>query len=786
MSPHARELRTLDWVLIATLLPLYLVTQAGQVYEGMTTGLTSPGLEITSASGPSDFPVVGTVNDGTQFAGPRLVVGDRLLEVDGRSLAGATLYEFSARVVPGVRRPAGARVAAARGEARLATTLLGEPDPNWWSGIPTSLAGALVALILLLRAPAWAPARRFFVATLALCVWRTIMNMPTDLGPPGPSVVLSLLLFLATFPIGLAAYVSVCWDFTASARPLRAWMRAQPWVVGLGLFALTFAYQWLPAPIHTTWLAWIALGELAFASCLVGLTRCYVRADVLERRQIRWVVFAWYLYVVVLVAIIGTHLGGVSPALVALTNVAGVVLPAGILIAVLGYRFLDIERLISATTSLTILGVLLLGVSLQLIPRAAEAASSLVGASPAAGQWALSLGFAAVAVQGHRWLRPWIDRRFFASRVEVEEGLAALVANLGGCSTAQEMTRLAAERIDTLLRPDSVVVYAREGTAFTPIFARGRAVPPAFASDSVLVHALAARSTPLLAATAELDTFERAALATLGAEVVTPLRRAGELVAFTCLGGKRSGDIYTPAELALLKAVASASGEVLQRLGAGEVAEQARAMQASMRRYVPGAIAEQLESGRDLQTGERAVTVLFVDLRGYMSYAEKRPVEDVFSTVNEHTERTSQIVRRRGGAIVEFNGDGMMAVFGAPEALAEKERHAIEAAREIVDSSPPELAVGIGIATGPAYAGNIRAADRWIWSVIGDTTNLAARLQALTRELGASIAIDEATQRAAGYVCADFARHREVPIRGRSQRIDVFALPLAPVLAASA
>ena len=68
-------------------------------------------------------------------------------------------------------------------------------------------------------------------------------------------------------------------------------------------------------------------------------------------------------------------------------------------------------------------------------------------------------------------------------------------------------------------------------------------------------------------------------------------------------------------------------------------------------------------------------------------------VEDVFSTVNEHTERTSQIVRRRGGAIVEFNGDGMMAVFGAPEALAEKERHAIEAAREIVDSSPPELAV---------------------------------------------------------------------------------------------
>jgi adenylate cyclase len=117
-------------------------------------------------------------------------------------------------------------------------------------------------------------------------------------------------------------------------------------------------------------------------------------------------------------------------------------------------------------------------------------------------------------------------------------------------------------------------------------------------------------------------------------------------------------------------------------------------------------------------------------------------------------------------------------VFGAPEPLAAKERAAIEAAREIVDSSRGDIAVGVGIATGPAYAGNIRAADRWIWSVIGDATNRAARLQSLTREIHASIAVDESTRRAAGYVCADFARHEAVAIPGRSQRVDVFALPL--------
>ena len=282
-----------------------------------------------------------------------------------------------------------------------------------------------------------------------------------------------------------------------------------------------------------------------------------------------------------------------------------------------------------------------------------------------------------------------------------------------------------------------------------------------------------------MAASALLDPFDRAALATLGAEVVTPIRRDGALVSFFCLGRKRTGDIYTPAELALLAAIASASADVLRRIGDDAVLAEARTMQASLRRYVPGAIAQQLESGRDLQARECEVTVLFVDIRSYSRFAEKRPAEAVFSTVNEHTERVSRIVCARGGAVVEFNGDGMMAVFGAPEPLAAKERAAIEAAREIVDSSPGDIAVGVGIATGPAYAGNIRAADRWIWSVIGDTTNRAARLQSLTREIHASIAVDEPTRRAAGYVCADFARHEAVAIPGRSQRVDVFALPLA-------
>jgi class 3 adenylate cyclase len=138
--------------------------------------------------------------------------------------------------------------------------------------------------------------------------------------------------------------------------------------------------------------------------------------------------------------------------------------------------------------------------------------------------------------------------------------------------------------------------------------------------------------------------------------------------------------------------------------------------------------------------------------------------------------------------VVEFNGDGMMAVFGAPVPLADKERAAVTAALAIrsrvralrFGDDARGLDVGIGVATGPAYVGSIQAADRAIWSALGNTTNLAARLQALTRERQASIAVDETTRRRAGPVADGLRSIGIVPIRGR-RPIEVFTLGLSEV-----
>ena len=335
-------------------------------------------------------------------------------------------------------------------------------------------------------------------------------------------------------------------------------------------------------------------------------------------------------------------------------------------------------------------------------------------------------------------LRPRIvHRTFFKERHALDQGVAELLRSIADCDDARSLTCHAGGELERLFQPKACVWYAHIEESFAPVFATGRAVPPAFTATSPLVATLGERRAPLALSgsgrrpsEASLGPFDRAVLESLQAEVVAPVRSAGALVAFLCLGPKRSGDVYTPTDITHLSAVAEAIGTQLHRFDQDSVIRDGQAMQESLRRWVPGAVMEQLASGAEPVSGERDVTVLFVDIRGYTSFAEHRRVEDVFSTVNRYTELVSAIVRRHGGSVVEFNGDGMMAVFGAPRDLAGKEGAAVAAAREIAPAveslalggGGDRLSVGIGIATGRAFVGSIRAADRMIWSAIGRTT----------------------------------------------------------------
>jgi class 3 adenylate cyclase len=758
-----RRARTVDWLLV-TLLATYAAVEGLALHNYLPyAGWWFP-FSVTGAQGESGFPIVDRVN---KPGGP-LRVGDRALSAGGidlRGLSRAEVYRAQTPLLTGSPY----RVEAERDGERFQASIEPAVRLGWELRFLGLVPVLFAAIFLLLRAPHWRPSRRFFAATIALGSYP-----PADLGQL-PWVV------AVAVPSGLALVLSAALEGSEAARPLRPWQRMLPWVLGSIHVVVFVVYMFgtVPAGLWPYRALWGMTGVFMIA-VLGALVRAYRRSQSLERRQLRWVFYS------IVVAFLPYSLFSIAVALgVELEfayweGYAGVffqAIPLGIVVSVVGYRWLDIDRVISATAALTLLAVVFVGAAAVAVPRLAAAASGTLGVDPDAGEVGFSMALAALGVPAYRSLRPWLDRHLFAAQHALGERFAGLRAELSGCRGVEELVKRAGEGIDALLHPESLATYGRAGDAFTPLFVRGRAAPLAFERASTLAQVLEAKAAPLFAGAERIDPFERAALETLGAEVVVPVLRDGELVAFTCLAGKRSGDIYTATDLERLGSLAERCADVLAQLDADAVARDARELQSALRRYVPGAVAEKVVRGEELAPGEREVTVLFVDLRGYTRMAEALRPEDVFATLNEHTERVSRLVQESGGTVVEFNGDGMMVVFGAPEPLPRKELHAVEAARRIVDSMPKTLAVSVGVATGSAFVGSIRATDRFIWTAVGSTTNLASRLQSLTRELGAAIAIDETTRERAGYVCSDFLRHPDVAIRGRTGRFDVFALP---------
>jgi len=269
-----------------------------------------------------------------------------------------------------------------------------------------------------------------------------------------------------------------------------------------------------------------------------------------------------------------------------------------------------------------------------------------------------------------------------------------------------------------------------------------------------------------------------------GRECSVPIRRGGQVVGLL-LAVVAAKDLLATRER--MAVVAHCAAAEIGRLDAEQRADSDRRHLEEMSRYVPGPICGRLARDLEIESGERELSVLFLDLRGYTAQASALRCSQVFRLLNRYVGLASSLLRRHGGTIVEFNGDGMMAVFGVPEPLAAKERSAVAAALEIAECVPGVLgrtnvydpshpAMGIGIATGPGFVGSIAAEDRLIWSAVGATTNLASRLQGLARDLGAAIVLDETTWRSADPVAERFERRPDVTVRGLAQPIALYAL----------
>lgn len=171
------------------------------------------------------------------------------------------------------------------------------------------------------------------------------------------------------------------------------------------------------------------------------------------------------------------------------------------------------------------------------------------------------------------------------------------------------------------------------------------------------------------------------------------------------------------------------------------------------------------------------VTVVVTDLRAFTSWAEHRTPLEVLDLLNAVQGALSAAVAAEGGTVDKFMGDGMLAVFGAPQPLPDHADRAVRAVRAMLAAADRfvPLSLGVGVHSGEVVVGCVGSGIRMEFTVLGDTVNTASRLEGATKELGVPVLISDATrQRCAARLVAVGS----VPLRGRAGAVEAFTLDL--------
>jgi class 3 adenylate cyclase len=184
-----------------------------------------------------------------------------------------------------------------------------------------------------------------------------------------------------------------------------------------------------------------------------------------------------------------------------------------------------------------------------------------------------------------------------------------------------------------------------------------------------------------------------------------------------------------------------------------------------------------LRTGPGESGAEMDVSLLFCDVRDFTSFSAAAEAREVVARLNQLFESVVPIIAAHGGHVNKFIGDGLLAVFGAPEPHADHAeravRCAIAMAQRVNHGSDGLLSIGIGVNSGRVVAGSIGGAGRLDYSVIGDAVNVAARVEEATRELDAEILITEETRRHVKDA-VELTRRGPIELRGKPEPVRVW------------
>lgn len=183
--------------------------------------------------------------------------------------------------------------------------------------------------------------------------------------------------------------------------------------------------------------------------------------------------------------------------------------------------------------------------------------------------------------------------------------------------------------------------------------------------------------------------------------------------------------------------------------------------------------------------GKKAeITVMFADIRGFTSLSETRKAEEVSALLNEYFTELEPIIAKHNGVINKFIGDAVLVIFGDPTPDKHHTQNAVKCAeamrqkvRQIrekwICEGKPKIDIGIGINTGEAFIGNVGSLNRFEYTVIGDTVNIASRIEDYNKIYKTQILISENTYNKISQI-VDVIKIREVAIKGKRKKINIY------------
>ena len=558
------------------IIPLCLIVFGLHIWSVVTRDLASNAIYAAPAPGPDAYPTVGGFYPESHEVGIEFQRGDRLLRVGDYDLKGVGYTRFDGLVL---ERTSGARrveIEFERDGVVAVAEIRAIPYPMPWHRMPMMISLFGVGVIVMFRGRDRRQARLVFAGFLSLTIVLAQFR-----GGPSWITELGLLIRYLGAPIAFALSIAAMMTVPeARGRPSK-WGVAVCLACGLFSLLMRSSYYF----------------EFPLSSSMAprGALLSDVTFIVLALFAPRWRLFPIGIPIACMLAAVPMIAGSIIPVIVPGSHLAAplhavgyfalALIPIVLLSRIVTHGLFDVDRVLSAAATYTLLVTVAFGALLGLMPSIALGLSATTGVSNGSAQMLASFALALAFIPANRWLRPRVEMFFFPERQEFAMGIESLRRQLETCNNTTAVLVELCSELNRLLRTTSSSAYARSGNVFYECFSKGAGARERGASELLInaetpSNALREITSAVVLKGAGLTPFDpayRDELTRLGFHVLLPIKRSGELEGFLCLGEKGSGGDYSEVEISLLTAIADRASARLEQFVAAQLADEVEA-----------------------------------------------------------------------------------------------------------------------------------------------------------------------------------------------------------------